>query len=272
MRRRGRDVRVRPSRSLGANIDVVDAGRDDLDAFGIGVVQRRELRAFVLGRGEHHVGARDHVVFDAGAQLRIIFDTGIGLDARERMERGCEREVELVLQPVCDGTGEPVVARGARRPVATRAAAPRDASTKGSTRSMQLVLRNRGDRTGLHVQHAESRLDDHDLALVRVLGAGVDVALDTGPGERRRERCDVHVHAAAVARTRLGERRRVHAEHGNAALGHRGVRVPSGWAMRIRRLPRRAPGPRARRCAARSGRTGRPRPEPASGAGSASSR
>ena len=32
---------------------VVDAGRDDLDAIGVGVVERRELRAFVVGRREH---------------------------------------------------------------------------------------------------------------------------------------------------------------------------------------------------------------------------
>ena len=36
---------------------VVDTGRHDLDPIGIGVVQRRELRALVVGRREHEVGA-----------------------------------------------------------------------------------------------------------------------------------------------------------------------------------------------------------------------
>ena len=82
----------------------------------------------------------------------------------------------------------------------------------------EVVLGHGFPWTGLDVQHTEAGLDLHDVGLLGMLRARVDVALDTGPCERGRERVDVDVHPATVAGTRLGQRRRVHAEDGDAAL------------------------------------------------------
>ena len=196
---------------------MVDAGRDDLDAIGVGVVERRELRAFVVGRGEHQVRARDDLVLDARAQFRVVFETGVRLDAGERVERRDERQVELVLELVRDRAGEPVV---------------RVQDVDGWRRQQQFACRVRervdeieqivlGDglaRPGIDVQHTEAGFDLDDVGLLGVLGTRVDVAVDTGARERGRERVHVDVHPATVARARLGQRRRVHAEDGDAAL------------------------------------------------------
>ena len=123
-----------------------------------------------------------------------------------------------VLEPVRDRARQPVVRvqdvdRWRREQQCASAA-----STNGSTRSTRSCFGDRLARAGVDVQHTEAGLDLHDVGLLRVLGTRVDVALDAGPGERRSERADVHVHPATVARTRLGQRRRVHAEDGDAAL------------------------------------------------------
>ncbi len=199
---------------------VVDAGRHDFDAIERGVVQRCELRALVVRRREHQVGARDHFVLDPRAVLGVVVDAGFGLHPGERVERRDEREVELVLQPVRDRAREPVVAvQHVDRLALEHAGHGR--VDEGLDQLGERVLRYGCARAGLDVQHAKAGLDLHDRGLGAVLGAGVDVALDAGPGQRARERPHVHVHAAAVAGTGLCERRRVHREHGDPADGHR---------------------------------------------------
>ncbi len=84
----------------------------------------------------------------------------------------------------------------------------------------QRALRDRGRRARDEVDDPEPALDLDDRRLLRVLGAGEHVAGNAGPSEVRRQRPDVDVHASAVARARLRERRRVDAEHGDAADGH----------------------------------------------------
>ena len=132
----------------------------------------------------------------------IVVDTGVGLDARERVERRDEREVELVLQPVRDRAREPVVRVQHVDWWRRRAAASRDASTNGSTRSISSCFGNRRDRAGLDVHAPGSRarrLDD--------LGAG--------PGARRGCRRRTRhrpgrARTRALRRTRSCRRRRPH--------------------------------------------------------------
>ncbi len=205
---------------------MVDTRRHDLDAIEVGVVERRELRAFVVGRREHQVGARHDLVLDARAVLGVVVDAGFGLHAGERVERRDEREIELVLQPVRDRAREPVVAVQHVDRLALEHPAHRRVDERVDERG-QLVLRDRRARPGFDVQHPKARLDLHHRRLGAVLGARVDVALDAGAGQRGRERAHVHVHAAAVAGTRLGERRRVHREHGDPADGHRRGSYPT---------------------------------------------
>ena len=73
-------------------------------------VEADELLPFLVGRGEHEVGAtRRSRASTRGRMVGFVVETGFGLDARERVERGDEREVELVLQPVSDRARDPVV-------------------------------------------------------------------------------------------------------------------------------------------------------------------
>ena len=88
---------------------MVDARRDDLDAVPLGAVQRDELPAFLVRRGDHQVGAADDLTLDAGAGLGIVADTRLRLHAIEGVERGDEGQVELVLEPVPDRARDPVV-------------------------------------------------------------------------------------------------------------------------------------------------------------------
>ena len=196
---------------------MVDPGRHDLDALRICVIERRELHAFVVGGGEHQVRTCDDLLLDARAQFGVVFETGVRLDARERVERRDERQVQLVFELVRDGAGEPVVGVQdidrwrSRQQVACGVGERVDEID-------EVVLRDGLARACVDVEDAEAGFDLDDVGLLGVLGSRVDVAIDTGACERGRERLDVDVHPATVARTRLGQRRRVHAEDGDAAL------------------------------------------------------
>ena len=72
---------------------MVDTGRHDLDALRDRAVERRELIALGVGGREHEIGTRDHRVLDARALVGIVVDAGVGLHARERVERRDHREV-----------------------------------------------------------------------------------------------------------------------------------------------------------------------------------
>ena len=67
------------------------------------------------------------------------------------------------------------------------------------------------------VDDPEPRLDRHLVGEVVAPAAHVDPAVDARLGERGHELADVHVHPAAVAGARLGQRRRVQGEDGQAA-------------------------------------------------------
>ena len=152
--------------------------------------------------------------------LGFVVETRFGLDARERVERGDERTVDRVLQPVPDRPRDPVVGvqdvvvvAGAAHPVEDRIGERID---EGG----QVVQRDRAVRPDVEVHDAKSVVDGRDRRGVGVFATREDVAFDTRVRESRRQRADIDVHAAAVAGTRLREGRRVNAEDGNPANRH----------------------------------------------------
>ena len=204
----------------GFELRVIDAGCHDLDALRVGVVERRELRALVVGRRKDEIGAGDDLLLDARPEFRVVVDTGVGLDARERVERRDQRQIERVLQAVSDGSRQPVVrVQDVDRWLLEQHRL--GGVDEGIDEIDQRVLRDRSARPRRNVEDAESGLHLHDVGLLRMFGARVHVAVDAGLCQRGRERAHVHVHPATVARARLGQRRRVHAEHGDAAVGRR---------------------------------------------------
>ena len=64
-------------------------------------------------------------------------------------------------------------------------------------------------------------LDLHDLGQTGASGPGVRRALDTGLRQCRHQLAHVHVHAATVARPRLGQGRGVERKHGDTLHGDR---------------------------------------------------
>jgi hypothetical protein len=64
---------------------------------------------------------------------------------------------------------------------------------------------------------AKARLDAHHVADLDVVAAGVDVNLVAEPRQRTRELAHVDVHAATVARARLGQGRGVIREYGETS-------------------------------------------------------
>ena len=107
--RRGRSAGRAPGAVAGREEGVVDARRHDLDA---GRGRRRRARtswsASARARGEDGVGAADDLGLGLDAALRLGV-AGLGLDPGERVERGHERQVELVLELVAGHARQPVV-------------------------------------------------------------------------------------------------------------------------------------------------------------------
>ena len=65
-----------------------------------------------------------------------------------------------------------------------------------------------------HVVDPKARLHQHGVMDLGIVAARIDVHFVTESGKGAREFTDVHVHAAAVARTGLRQRRRVIGEDG----------------------------------------------------------
>ena len=132
------------------------------------------------------------LVLGARAQLGIVVDAGVGLHARERVERRDERKIELVLQPVRDRAREPVVrvqhVDWRRLDEHARSAA----STNGSTRSRSVVLRDRRARAGR--RRAARGIRARPSTIVRLLGRARRAC-------RRRTRRRPRASADASART-----------------------------------------------------------------------
>jgi hypothetical protein len=200
---------------------VVDAGRNDFDAIALGAIQRDELIAFLVGGSDHQVGAVDDLALDPGPRRRVVTHPRVGLDAIERVEGRHEWQVELVLEAVPDGAGDPVV--HVQHVVGGFPLGDEGERRLGEwvDEIQERMLRDRCGRPGADVDDPEPALDLDDGRLLGVLGPRQHVAQDARPGEVRTQRAHIHVHAPAVARARLCERGGVHAEHGDAADGHR---------------------------------------------------
>ena len=184
----------------------VDALRHDLDAVGIGAVEADELLPLVGGRRDDEIGAAHDLRLDAGPEVDVVVDPHLGLHPVERVERGDERQPELVLEAMPHRARHPVV--GVDDVVGRAAALERVACGvgEGADELGELAARHRRARPGLDVEHAEARLDHDDGRLFGVLGTGEDVDLHAGTGERGRERADVDVHPTGVAAPRLCKR------------------------------------------------------------------
>ena len=87
----------------------IDALRNDHDPLRIGAVVAHELLAFLVGCRDDEIGAPYDLGFDPGSQGDLVVEAGGGAHAVERVERGDERQIELVLEPVADRARYPVV-------------------------------------------------------------------------------------------------------------------------------------------------------------------
>ena len=208
------DVPARRGAVAGEEHAVVDARRDDLDALGVGAVVTHELILLLERRRDDEVGAAHDLGFDARPQSGVVGETDFGLHAVERVERGDQRQVELVLEPVTDRARHPVV-----RVEHVVVAAALEQGVRGvgelADEIGEVAQPNRRARPRGDVQDPEAGLDDDDGRLLGMFRAGEHVDRDAGARERRAQGADVHVHPTAVAGARLCERRGVHAQHGH---------------------------------------------------------
>ena len=186
---------------------VLDSGRDDLDPARGLAVEAEEL-ALLLGAADaDRVGAADDLGLGALAPLGLEI-AALGLHLGERVERADERQVELVLDAVADEAAEPVVGvqhiggRVVLDVVDHGVAELVDAPTEA------VPWPGRTGRRGCARRDGRARPARRRASPGRVRSR-VGRALDAGLRERRHQLAHVHVHAATVARARLGEGRRV---------------------------------------------------------------
>ncbi len=194
---------------------VFDAGRDDLDPVGLGAVEALELAALGEAVGGDHVAAADHLGLGVDATLRFGV-AGHGLHASEGVEGGDQRQIELVLDPMTGHAREPVVGM---HDVGAAAGHDVGADLVGEALDDvgQRFLRQIGIAGG-DVDHLDARLDVDDGGQIIGPAPHVDRAVRPPVSQRRDELADVDVHAPRVARSRLGQRRGVQRQHGDASM------------------------------------------------------
>ena len=206
-----------------ARKSVVDARRHDLDPTRRRAVEAFELRSFLSAAREDRVGATDDLDLRAHAALWLLV-ARLGLHPSQRVERRDERQAELVLEPVPSQPRQPVVRMD---DVGAPARFEVVAHLVGELvdRLRERFLRKVG-RTDVDVAHPEPRLD-RDLGSEAISPrAHVHRAVDARLGQGRDELAHVHVHPARVGNARLGERRGVQREDGEATHG----RCQRSWA------------------------------------------
>ena len=170
-------------RVAGREDRVIDAGRDDLDTIGIGAVFGDQLGALVRRRRHDPIGARDDLALDNDAFGRIVFEARGPFGVRERVKGRDERQIELMLELMADVTREPVVrVERVERPCG------REMATRGfdevADEAAQRFLRQRRRTPSAKVDDTKAGLDVDDLGLIRAIGAGEHVTLDTGACQR----------------------------------------------------------------------------------------
>ena len=183
---------------------VVDAGGDDLDAFGDGVVEALELGRLVVGKGQDGIGAADDLGLGPGPQS-VMVGVVLRLDPGQGVEGGHQGELELVLEDMARQSGQPVVGMDEVGPPDAFELDP-DAGGEVVDQLDQVVDADGSVGAGVDVVDPEAGLDGHDRRQAVGPGAGVDVALDAGPGQGPAQLTDVDVHPPAVAGAGLSER------------------------------------------------------------------
>ncbi len=191
---------------------MIDTGRHDLDAVGIGGVELDQLLGFGRAVGEDGVGAAHDPGLGFGPPLGLGVAAD-GLDSGQRVERGDQRQIEPLLQQETGDPREPVV--GVDDVGAELFDVVGDPVGELLDVRRQLFLRQ-VDRPGGHVNDLEARFDEHGLRLVVGPTTDIDPTLDAGLSERRDEFANVDVHPTAVAGARLGQWRGVKRKHGDA--------------------------------------------------------
>ena len=211
---------------------VVDAGRDDLDAVGVGAVERRELVALGLGRREHQVGAGDDLRLDARPQRGVVVDRR----RRPSPGRACGTSRRAAGRARASAGGRPRPrASSSRGSSVVGAVAARRAGwwprRIGSTRSIRSCLDTGAAGPASRCTTRKPGSTSTTSGASAPLAPDEHVALDAGPGERatraraRRRSC------RRRRRSRLRERRCVHAEDGETATRH-GAGDPNRQGLR----------------------------------------
>jgi hypothetical protein len=196
----------RPVLLAGREERVLHTRSDDLDAAARVAVQPAELVLLLGAVHADRVGAGDDVVLGLVAPLALQVAT-LGLHLGQRVERGHERQVQLVLQPVGHEPAQEVV--GVEDVGGRRGAQVFGHPVAELVEDRRQLLLGEVERAGGDVHDAMAGLHVHHVGLVGVRAAGVGGALHPGLGERRRQLAHVDVHTATVARARLSQRRRV---------------------------------------------------------------
>jgi hypothetical protein len=181
---------------------VLDARRDDLDAARRVAVVPPELPLLLRAADADGVRAADDLHLGQLAPRRLRVAT-LGLDPSQGVEGADERQVHLVLDAVAGHAREPVV--GVDEVGAVVTAQVVDDAGRELPDDVEEPLLGEGRIACVDVDHAEARFDHHLLGQVGVPTTNVGRRVDAGLGEGGRELADVHVHAAAVAHTRLGQ-------------------------------------------------------------------
>ena len=192
---------------------VLDAWSDDLETTLRVAVVETELIGLFFAAHTDRVGA----VHDLGLGAVTPHRLGIAvrcLHPSKRVERGHERHVEFVLEPMPDHTTEPVVA--VDHVGAFVAGEPIEHAATELVGHLRQRLFREMMRTCGDVDHTMSRFDDDLVGEAISIGTCERGGLDACLSERRTQFAHVHVHPAAVAGARLQQRRRVEGDHRGA--------------------------------------------------------
>ncbi len=192
----------------------------DVDPGGVGVMQRNQLRRFVIGIGDQPVGLVDHLLLAHRAQRRlrcVAVGQGRVLDRGQGVRGVHQRHRPAVAGQPPDLTGEPVVrVHDVVVPGLVGGFGPQHAGRERAQLRRQVVFVQPLERAGHHVAHQHPGRHPRDGRIGGRRGPGEDLHLDTAAGQMQRALQHVDVHPAGIAHAGLRKRRRVHCQHRDA--------------------------------------------------------
>ena len=186
----------------------VDAGVDDLDAAGIGVVQVDQLLGLGVGAGDQHVGGLDDLLLadDPCGRLGGVADgERVVLDLGHRVHRVHQRDPPAVAREGADLAGEPVV--GVHEVVVAERLGGLGAQHLAGEHAElagQLALAQPLERAGMDVVHGDPVARRLHRVVARGRGPGEDVDLDACGSQPTRQLDHVDVHARPHRPCRVG--------------------------------------------------------------------